>query len=896
VGGDAEDLAKAQRKMAIDGRFVAAIQQVVPGRVTKELVEELRAILHEYALLHQEGPPTFAFYTPADVMRQIADTTEWIARAHDSLGDAAQAALYYSRAAEVRVELGEGEEAERLRAKAAEVTATHVQDIDSEIRRLQAAVAAATPGTPERGLRQVELGELYSRAGDDFEAARVLLEAEEHLRQAGHRPPSPEDLDRASEETVAGLASGTMTAGQTSFERSFFLSTLYLRLYVALAQAYRDSDAERARAYEARAREARAGVEAGDKFVARLGGSATTGAPAEGAMLAGVPDIVQLRIELDALATENDSRPSPGPRDDLLARALELERAARSLGQPDMIGASLLRRADVLIASGRLDEAIEPLDAAREALGDARRQDLQVTALARLAEIHAAEGRWPEVDAVCREGIAIVESFRYRVTAPYLQSAYLRSRIGLYSFGVRAAYELGDLAGLLERAELSKSRAALGYAAGAPPEIDEDQVREEFRVAADEVSEAERRGQVSEEALQKRRMLWDLLSISRFGEREGQGPAGFDLSRVQAALDPDEAVLYHYWLDRLTLLVVTVDRDGAVPELHTLQAEERAGLEEFARLVFSLAEKSNVLDEVTRYSSLLLPTSEEAVRRLDGKTRLVVSPHRLLHAVPFAALDWQGERLIRRFAVSYVPNLTSLTVTYDPPSERSPVLALGIHHYEVPAWPVPLSPLKAAEPEAIDVRDLYETRGHPVTLLLGPEATQGALEELDRGGSLREFGTLHLATHGYNVSGDTPMESHLFLQNAPIDGLEIAEWRLGADLVVLSSCSSGQRAIAGRGMEELPGDELFGLQAAFFAAGARRILACLWAVDSRAAKEISTAFHGHVADGQKPEVALQSAQLDYLESASPLTRGVHYWAPFILSGLGRRTRAGEDGG
>jgi CHAT domain-containing protein len=355
-------------------------------------------------------------------------------------------------------------------------------------------------------------------------------------------------------------------------------------------------------------------------------------------------------------------------------------------------------------------------------------------------------------------------------------------------------------------------------------------------------------------------------------------------------------VIYHYWLDRLSLLVVTVDREGAVPELHALSPEERAGLEEFAGHVFSLTESSGFLDSVGRFSSLLLPSSDEALRRLRDRARLIVSPHRLLHAVPFAALDWDGDPVLRRFAVSYVPNLSSLTLTYEPPPERSPVLTLGVHFYDVPAWPVPLRPLKAAEPEATSVSDLYAARGNPVTLLLGPEATERALGELDRGGSLREYGTLHLATHGYNVSGDTPMESHLFLQDAPIDGLEIAEWRLGAELVVLSSCSSGQRAIAGRGMEELPGDELFGLQAAFFAAGARRILACLWAVDSRAAKEISTAFHGHVASGQKPEVALQRAQLDYLESATLLTREVYYWAPFVLSGLGRRTRPGGDQG
>jgi hypothetical protein len=96
--------------------------------------------------------------------------------------------------------------------------------------------------------------------------------------------------------------------------------------------------------------------------------SAATGAADEGAGQVPAPDIAQLRIALDALATDNDLRPPLKPRDDLLARAETLEGAARLLGQPEMIGASLLRKADVLIAAGRADEAIEPLIAARRLL------------------------------------------------------------------------------------------------------------------------------------------------------------------------------------------------------------------------------------------------------------------------------------------------------------------------------------------------------------------------------------------------------------------------------------------------------------------------------------------------------------------------------------------------
>src|SRR5262249_30594033 len=138
------------------------------------------------------------------------------------------------------------------------------------------------------------------------------------------------------------------------------------------------------------------------------------------------------------------------------------------------------------------------------------------------------------------------------------------------------------------------------------------------------------------------------------------------------------------------------------------------------------------------------------------------------------------------------------------------------------------------------------------------------------------------------------MESYLFLQDGRLDGLEIADWRLNAELVVLSACHSGQRAIAGRGMTELPGDEIFGLQAAFFMAGGGGMLGCLWAGDDESAAQITTAFHHHLTGGKQPERALQAALREYLETAGPRRRKIYYWAPFFLSVMGRPNPKPEE--
>lgn len=602
-------------------------------------------------------------------------------------------------------------------------------------------------------------------------------------------------------------------------------------------------------------------------------------------------DIIAVRLELDALATENRWRPAGEPRDDLLARAEALEEAARRLGHPEVLGGCLLRRGEILLSAKRFPQAIDALNEGRAALGDLRQHDLGVRALGMLAEAHSAVGDWPAADAICQEGIGLAESFRYKVTAPYLQSAYLRPRIGLYTIGVRAAYELGDVDRMLERAELSKSRSVLSYSGTGPDEAADRDLEAEFRRVCKQVDEAQRRGKVPDELLQKRRAVWDLLFIQRFKGKAHAQP--FSLKAVQGALDEDEGLVDYYWMDRLTLLIVTIDREAAVPEVRTITEDDRSRLEQFATyvLTFSQVSAPGYLDTVERFSSFLLPSAQEAISALERKARLVLSPHRLLHSIPFHALPWKGRYLLERFAVSYAPNLTSLTLRFAPAGEQR-VLAVGVGDYEVPAWP--LAPLPEAEEEVNDLTRLYEDRGKRVVTLRGKDGSEGRLHELEEDGTLGACTRLHFATHGFNVSGDTPLESHLFLRDSLLDGLEIARWNLSADLVVLSACCSAQQAIKGRGMDELPGDELFGLQAAFFAAGARRVLGCLWPVDTFAAKDITRVFHLGLEEGKAPEVALQAATLDYLRHAGPLRRKVFYWAPFALACLGRRGGGGEE--
>jgi CHAT domain-containing protein len=590
-----------------------------------------------------------------------------------------------------------------------------------------------------------------------------------------------------------------------------------------------------------------------------------------------------LRQEIQAF-TAQSSQQQMHLTEKLMQRTHALQDESQHLNLLEGVTTALALRAELLMDLRDYDEAIAVLMEARRLLGDHWQHDRGVAILALQAEANAYKDDWKTVANICQQGIELVEHYRYNVTGQYLQSTYLISRIRLYSLGIRAAYELKNHALMLQWADLSKCRSILRYQQRTlVPSQDLQTTEREFQKVCEQLHRVSTDSVFEQELRQKRRTLWDLLLIQRYHEQTGKDFPVFSLQRLQATLADDEAVIYYYWLDEHALLITTINRQHIIAELRAIDREQRKELEQIAQFVLAVSDierEGGRLQKITEFSSLLLPQSGMAL--LEHKRRLLISPHRMLHAIPFHALLLGADFLIQRFAVSYVPNLTTLLLSYLP-SIKPDVLALGIREYNIPNEQV--EDLKDAESEAEEIQNIYNREENPgmVLLLKGSEARREQLQALEAERRLELFTCLHFATHGKNIISDTPMESCLLLQNTLLDGLEIANWKLNAETVVLSACCSGQRAIAGRGRTELPGDDLLGLQAAFFCAGAKRLLCSLWPVDSTIAHKMLVLFHQYIVRGHLPEIALQTAIKDYLANARVRSRKLCYWSPFFLS-------------
>lgn len=263
---------------------------------------------------------------------------------------------------------------------------------------------------------------------------------------------------------------------------------------------------------------------------------------------------------------------------------------------------------------------------------------------------------------------------------------------------------------------------------------------------------------------------------------------------------------------------------------------------------------------------------------------LVLEPHGALWLVPFGALRAaDGVYLADRNPLLVAPSarvleqLRALAPLAEPAAQR----ALVIGNPTMPELAaadgrkVTLTPLSGAEDEARAICERFGERG---TLLLGPDATEGAVVE-----AMRDAAVIHLATHGIADSAD-PLASMIALAPGPAgeDGVltagKLMLHTLVADLVALSACQTALGRISGEGM--------IGLGRALIWAGARSVLVSQWSVDDEATLELMEAFYRAYLGGADRATALQQAQRE-LRALSPRFEHPRYWAPFVLIGAER---------
>lgn len=317
---------------------------------------------------------------------------------------------------------------------------------------------------------------------------------------------------------------------------------------------------------------------------------------------------------------------------------------------------------------------------------------------------------------------------------------------------------------------------------------------------------------------------------------------------IEQLVESRSATLYPIIFPERTVLLLGL-ADGSIEFRATAvsAAELRETITSFREALASLGNPRKVRQYGLRlYEWLIAPIAATlAARNIDT---LVVVPDDALRMIPLAAL-FDGDFLVKRYAFAITPGLT-LT---DPEvfATRGPQVLLGGLSEGVQDF----EPLPYVSHEIDGIASLYGG-----TQLIDEAFVKHAVQlELKR----TPYGVINFATHAQILPD--PRQSFLLTHDDRItfdeleDLVRISEFReRPVELMVLSACDTAE------------GDEraALGLAGVALKAGARSVMASLWAVNDASTAELVPLFFQHLKDPNLNKAqALQRAQQHLLNQS-----------------------------
>jgi CHAT domain-containing protein len=899
---------------ALFERQFEAQKFTVGGRANAERLNEMEALLAEYRTLFSSVAPQRKEY--GQISLSAGHAAYALGRGWSLLGAKERAAERYAEASALFAQAGVPEDAAASAKLARDLGYAEQADIDAASAQDLRALVEGKIDPMDRARAYVRLSQLSKDANDIYDAAEYAEKAALALEKKCDFP-DPEKLpfDAAFDVWIQTCCRPDRAPGELGpLKLIFEIGQMYLSILSmrhAVRAAADPAGAKRVEAVmgnlsaaisQASAQCDQALREALIEFkryapMLDAGGVVSQ----DDAFLAQIKELSQRLVAIQVEANEAEAKGDRSALDALLERSAAALKEALALGLPETVGRAHHVDAYVRLRAGDFAGAIEATRAGEAAILAGAPATLEAVAthpqfalllMLRKVRLQAftAQNDTPALFAGAKETVRLIEAQRYRISDPYQQGAFLADRTIFYEMLLISAFKLQCWDDVLSGMELIKARAALLNSLSPLPAIDESELTSRLAEANATLARAPAESSERLAANEQRRLLLGLQAIER-RRAAGVPPATLDVAEVQKALAANEAAIAWVWISRQVLLVLALDSERVHCERVILAEHDRAWLDDYVKILHCEHFKEQTAVDLAALAQHLVAAVLPAQTRqfVANARRLILSPHRALHLLPFHAANLDGGFLIERFAIRYAPNLGGLLAPWRNASARTDggLLAIGVNKFAVPGEKKKWADLDTAETEAKAAAETWAAQGQPADLLTGPAASVEAFLAL--GDRLSTYRCLHLATHGASVfdreAANDPFASRLILQNGSLDAQTIGQLRLGAEVVVLSACHSGQRALGGRGLAELPGDDVFGLQAALFEAGVHGVIGALWPVHEDVAPVIMKKLHEGLAAGIAPEIALQQALLAYLHLPNAYAN-IFFWAPIFLNSIG----------
>nr|XP_058952980.1 tetratricopeptide repeat protein 28-like [Pocillopora verrucosa]XP_058952981.1 tetratricopeptide repeat protein 28-like [Pocillopora verrucosa] len=261
---------------------------------------------------------------------------------------------------------------------------------------------------------------------------------------------------------------------------------------------------------------------------------------------------------------------------------------------------------------------------------------------------------------------------------------------------------------------------------------------------------------------------------------------------------------------------------------------------------------------------------------IEGNDEITFVPEGPFCLVPYAALqDSDSSYLSDSFRIRVLPSLTTLKLIHDCPADfhmKTGALLVGdpcFKHIIYEGGLLVQLPGARKEVEMIG-RILH------VSPLTGQMATKD--EVLKR---ISSVALIHIAAHGKLETGEVILAPNTTRENPQpqekdylLTMKDVIEAGLRARLVVLSCCHTARGEVMAEGV--------VGMARALLGAGARSVVATLWAIDDEGTLEFMSFFYDALAKGKRATEALNQA-MKCMREIEKFKKEI-YWAPFVLIG------------
>lgn len=548
-----------------------------------------------------------------------------------------------------------------------------------------------------------------------------------------------------------------------------------------------------------------------------------------------------------------------------------------------------------------------------------------------------AQGKLNESLTNIESAINHIESIRAKITSTELRTTYLATNQHFYQFYIELLMEIhkrkpleGFDARALQASERARARSLLDILNEAQVDIRqgiEPALVERERSLKKQLNmkdEARKRAkdQVQLEAIDKeiRQLNADLNNLLAEIKLKSPPyaaltqPTPIGLKEIQQLLD-NQTVVLEYSLGEQNSYLWVVSNNS----LKTFILPNRREVEAKARLFYESVNKPDDSPNSPNFAPDLSKILLEPAAAELGNKRLIIIPDGILQYIPFSALPdpksriqnpKSAEPLMLNHEIVYLPSASTLAVLRNESGGRKkatktlavladPVFDTGDTRVkrEGVESVKPNSALQKATREAgfnnlQSLPRLPATRAEARTILalvadtekkeaIDFEANLTTVKSLE----MANYRILHFATHGL-LNTQNPAFSGIVLslvneKGKAQDGFlrlhEIYNLKLPADLIVLSAC---QTALG----KDVRGEGLVGLTRGFMYAGAKSVVASLWAVDDKATSELMKLFYQNMLGEKKlsPSAALREAQIAMWKSKR--FNPPYFWSAFMIQG------------